>query len=160
MRPSFRGAVDAATQLAEIQVALRDQRPHVQLAGQREGWTRGLLVRGHLGEKPERQGLGASLLRRKGTVDDLKLVTDPGRALITGKWKDVGRFKGPILRALAGRAPYFHNGSAASLLHVVNFYDARFALRLTPQQKLDLVCVPANALARRAHRMLPVWPSE
>jgi len=79
------------------------------------------------------------VLRRKGTVDDLKLVTDPGRALITGKWKDVGRFKGPILRALAGRAPYFHNGSAASLLDVVNFYDARFALRLTPQRKLDLV---------------------
>src|SRR5215470_7882160 len=79
------------------------------------------------------------VLRRKGTVDDLKLVTDPGRALITGKWKDVGRFKGPILRALAGRAPYFHNGSAASLLDVVNFYDARFALGLTPQQKLDLV---------------------
>ena len=79
------------------------------------------------------------VLRKKGTVDELKIVTDPGRALITGKWKDVGRFKGPILRALAGRAPYFHNGSATTLLDVVNFYDARFALALTPQQKLDLV---------------------
>ena len=42
-------------------------------------------------------------------------VTDPGRALITGKWADIGKFKGPILRGLAGRAPYFHNGSAATL---------------------------------------------
>ena len=69
----------------------------------------------------------------------IKVVTDPGRALITGKWKDVGRFKGPILRGLAGRAPYFHNGSAATLLDAVNFYDIRFGLGLTIQQKADLV---------------------
>ena len=66
-------------------------------------------------------------------------MTDPGRALITGKWKDVGRFKGPVLRGLAGRAPYFHNGSAATLADTVNFYDQRFELHLTPQQKSDLV---------------------
>lgn len=70
---------------------------------------------------------------------DFKFVTDPGRALATGRWKDIGRFKGPILRGLAGRAPYFHNGSAASLIDVVNFYDARFGLGLTDQQKVDLV---------------------
>lgn len=38
---------------------------------------------------------------------ETRAVTDPGRALITGKWQDIGRFKGPILRGLAGRAPYF-----------------------------------------------------
>jgi hypothetical protein len=70
---------------------------------------------------------------------EIKVVTDPGRALVTGKWKDVGRFKGPILRGLAGRAPYFHNGSAATLLDVVNFYNNRFGLGLTDQQKVDLV---------------------
>jgi cytochrome c peroxidase len=70
---------------------------------------------------------------------EIKVVTDPGRALITGKWKDVGRFKGPILRGLAGRDPYFHNGAAASLRDVVNFYDMRFELHLTEQQKADLV---------------------
>jgi hypothetical protein len=77
-------------------------------------------------------------LRHK-TFGTIKVVTDPGRALITGKWKDVGRFKGPILRGLAGRAPYFHNGSAATLLDAVNFYDIRFGLGLTNQQKADLV---------------------
>jgi cytochrome c peroxidase len=76
---------------------------------------------------------------RNTTTGEIKVVTDPGRALITGKWKDIGRFKGPILRGLAGRAPYFHNGSAATLLDVVNFYDNRFGLGLTDDQKSDLV---------------------
>jgi len=40
-------------------------------------------------------------------------VTDPGRALISGKCADIDKMKGPILRGPAGRAPYFHNGSAA-----------------------------------------------
>ncbi len=77
-------------------------------------------------------------LRNK-TTGDIKIVTDPGRALITGKWKDVGRFKGPILRGLAGRGPYFHNGSAATLLDVVNFYDKRVNLNLSDQDKAGLV---------------------
>jgi cytochrome c peroxidase len=77
-------------------------------------------------------------LRNK-TSGEIKVVTDPGRALITGKWKDVGRFKGPILRGLAGRGPYFHNGSAATLLDAVHFYDTRFGLGLTDEQKADLV---------------------
>ena len=66
-------------------------------------------------------------------------TTDPGRALITGKWKDIGRFKGPVLRGLAARPPYFHNGSAADLDAVVDFYDQRFGLGLTPQERSDLV---------------------
>jgi len=66
-------------------------------------------------------------------------TTDPGRALITGKCADIGKTKGPILRGLAGRSPYFHNGSAATLDDVVNFYDQRFGLNLTEQQKSDLV---------------------
>jgi len=76
---------------------------------------------------------------RNTATGEIKIVTDPGRALITGRWKDIGRFKGPILRGLAGRAPYFHNGSAATLRDVVNFYDRRFELQLTEGQKRDLV---------------------
>ena len=66
-------------------------------------------------------------------------VTDPGRAMITGKCKDMGRFKGPILRGLASRAPYFHDGSAATLHDAVDFYDTRFNLGMTEQEKEDLV---------------------
>jgi len=59
--------------------------------------------------------------------------------LISGKCADIGKVKGPILRALAARAPYFHNGSAATLLDVVEFYNQRFNLGFTEQQKRDLV---------------------
>lgn len=66
-------------------------------------------------------------------------VTDLGKGLVNGKCADVGKLKGPILRGLAARAPYFHNGAAATLLDVVNFYDERFSLGLSDQQKSDLV---------------------
>jgi len=65
-------------------------------------------------------------------------VTDPGRALITGQCADIGKLKGPILRGLAARAPYFHNGSAATLQDVIEFYDQRFSIGLTDQDKADL----------------------
>ena len=77
-------------------------------------------------------------LRRISTGETVQ-TTDPGRAMITGKWADIGRFKGPILRALAARAPYFHNGSAATLDEVIDFYESRFHLALTPQERSDLL---------------------
>jgi hypothetical protein len=73
------------------------------------------------------------------TTHETKRTTDPGRALITGLWKDVGRLKGPVLRGLSSRAPYFHNGSAGSLGDVVDFYDKRFSIGLSPQEKKDLI---------------------
>lgn len=72
-------------------------------------------------------------------------TTDPGRALITGKWADIGKLKGPILRGLASRAPYFHNGSANSLADVITFYDKRFNVGFTAQEKADLIAF-LNAL--------------
>jgi hypothetical protein len=66
-------------------------------------------------------------------------VTDPGRALISGSCADIGKTKGPILRGLASRAPYFHNGSAATLMDAVNFYDTRFGINFSDQEKQDLV---------------------
>jgi cytochrome c peroxidase len=66
-------------------------------------------------------------------------TTDPGRAMVTGKFADVSKFKGPILRGLAARAPYFHNGSAQTLQDAVDFYDSRFQIGFTDQEKSDLV---------------------
>lgn len=77
-------------------------------------------------------------LRNKLTGEMMQ-TTDPGRALISGKWRDIGRMKGPVLRGLAARAPYFHNGSAATLEEVVDFYERRFAIGFTAQEKADLV---------------------
>jgi cytochrome c peroxidase len=76
---------------------------------------------------------------RNTQTGDLVQSTDPGLALITGKWKDIGRFKGPVLRGLAARPPYFHNGFAASLPDVVDFYNTRFAMHLSSRDKHDLV---------------------
>jgi cytochrome c peroxidase len=78
-----------------------------------------------------------STLRRLSTGETMT-TTDPGRAMVSGKWADVGKFKGPILRGLAARAPYFHNGSAASIEDAIDFYVTRFNLVLTVQEKADL----------------------
>ena len=51
----------------------------------------------------------------------------------------MNRGKGPILRGLAARAPYFHNGAAANLNELVNFYDQRFQMNLTNKQKKELI---------------------
>ncbi|HEX4275776.1 MAG TPA: hypothetical protein VHZ74_10495 [Bryobacteraceae bacterium] len=79
------------------------------------------------------------------TTGQIVQTTDPGRALISGKWADIGKVKGPVLRGLAARAPYFHNGSAGSLADVVDFYDTRFAIGFTAREKADLVAF-LNAL--------------
>jgi cytochrome c peroxidase len=66
-------------------------------------------------------------------------TTDPAKALISGLCSDFNRGKGPVLRGLAARAPYFHNGAAANLTELVNFYNQRFQMNLTPQQQSDLI---------------------
>jgi cytochrome c peroxidase len=66
-------------------------------------------------------------------------TTDPGKALITGLCSDVNRIKGPILRGLAARAPYFHNGAAQDLTQLVNFYNQRFQMNLTDEEKSELI---------------------
>jgi mono/diheme cytochrome c family protein len=50
-----------------------------------------------------------------------------------------GKYRTTPLRALARHAPYFHDGSAKTLADVVEHYDAVLRLRLTDQQKADLV---------------------
>ena len=59
--------------------------------------------------------------------------------MVTGKCADLNKVKVPGLRGLAARPPYFHNGSAASLLDVVNFYVQRFNMLMSDDQKADLV---------------------
>ena len=77
-------------------------------------------------------------LRHRATGETVQ-TTDPGRAMVTGKWNDIGKVKGPVLRALAARPPYFHDGSAATLGDVIRFYDTRFQARFTDQERADLL---------------------
>jgi hypothetical protein len=64
---------------------------------------------------------------------------DPGRALISGKCNDVGAIVMQQFRGLAARAPYFANGSAATLRELVDFYDRRYDIGFTEQERQDLV---------------------
>jgi len=66
-------------------------------------------------------------------------TSDPGKGLLTGKCSDVNRIKGPVLRGLAARAPYFHNGSAVNLNELVKFYNKRFQMNLTETHRRELV---------------------
>lgn len=76
-------------------------------------------------------------LRNNATGEVIE-TSDPGGAMESGKWADIGRFKTPGLRGLASRAPYFHNGSQRRIEDVVRFYDTRFRIGFSPQEASDL----------------------
>jgi cytochrome c peroxidase len=63
------------------------------------------------------------------------------RRLARVEWAACGwpKAQRPGAAGPAARAPYFHNGGAATLNDAVEFYNQRFNLSLTPQQKADLV---------------------
>ncbi len=63
---------------------------------------------------------------------------DPGRALVTGKCADAGAIVMQQFRGLPARAPYFSNGRANTLEEVIEFYDRRYGIGLTPSEKADL----------------------
>ena len=69
----------------------------------------------------------------------IQTTTDLGRAISTGKWVDIGKFKPPQLRGLAARAPFFHDGSAESLHDVVEFYKERFHIDFQGDEAANLV---------------------
>ena len=60
---------------------------------------------------------------------------DPVRAMRLKNHK----YRTTPLRALGQHPPYFHDGSAATLLDVVEHYDRFFGVGLSPQEKKDLV---------------------
>lgn len=64
---------------------------------------------------------------------------DPGLALTTGRCADIGRITIQDMRGLATRPPYFSNGSARTLRDIVDFYDRRYHIGFTEQDKEDLV---------------------
>lgn len=78
------------------------------------------------------------------------VTTDPGQALITGLTRDWNRFKSSNLRGLASRAPFFHNGTAATIADIVDHYDRVMnpldangnpisTPRFTEEEKADLI---------------------
>jgi cytochrome c peroxidase len=66
-------------------------------------------------------------------------TNDPGYALTTGRCADVGKITLQSLRGLSARAPYFSNGSAKDLRGIIDFYERRYRIGYTEQEKQDLV---------------------
>ena len=64
---------------------------------------------------------------------------DPGYAMTTGRCEDIGKISTQAMRGLSGRAPYFANGSAATLREIVEIYDRRYNIKYTEQEIQDLV---------------------
>jgi cytochrome c peroxidase len=75
---------------------------------------------------------------------------DPGRAAVTHRAIDTGKFKVPTLRNVAVSAPYMHDGALATLAEVIDHYAAGGRghlntdplvkpLHLSAEEKLDLV---------------------
>jgi hypothetical protein len=83
-------------------------------------------------------GMPLYTVRNKTTLE-VRQTTDPGRALRSGRWADMDRFKTPSLRGVAARAPYFHNGIAPTLDDVVIHYEVALGFAFTEQERADLV---------------------
>jgi cytochrome c peroxidase len=56
-----------------------------------------------------------------------------------GRCADVGKITLQSMRGLAARAPYFSNGLAKDLRGIVDYYDRRYSIGYTEQEKQDLV---------------------
>ena len=67
------------------------------------------------------------------------LTYDPGFALTTGRCADVGKITLQSLRGLAARPPYFSNGLAKDLRGIIDYYERRYEIGYTEQEKQDLV---------------------
>jgi cytochrome c peroxidase len=76
---------------------------------------------------------------RNKNTGETRQLTDAGGGQVTGRWSDLSRFKTPTIRALSARAPYFHNGIAATLEEVVRHYERHLGFVFTDQERVDLV---------------------
>jgi hypothetical protein len=83
-------------------------------------------------------GMPLYTVKDKATLVE-RLTTDPGRALRSGRWADMDRFKVPSLRGLSARPPYFHNGIAATLRDVVQPYETELNFAFSDEEEQDLI---------------------
>jgi len=69
----------------------------------------------------------------------LHAPSDAGTNPLLAERGSTGKYRTTPLRALWQHPPYFHDGSAATLEAVVDHYVRVLGLRLTPQERTDLV---------------------
>ena len=71
-------------------------------------------------------------------------TSDPGRGLVTGDFREFGRFDIPTLFGIAKTAPYFHDNSAADLDEVIAHYQALFRFLAFLDDTGGFFAPPAN----------------
>lgn len=71
-------------------------------------------------------------------IGKVVFTTDPGLALTTGRCKDIGKITIQSMRGMSSRAPYFANGSANSIQDLVDFYERRYDMKFSEQEKQDI----------------------
>ncbi len=77
-------------------------------------------------------------VQNKNDTTQTRMTCDLGRATGSRLWADIGAFRAPPLRGLAARAPYFHDGQAEEIKDVIKYFDSRFNINLSRQEKRDL----------------------
>jgi hypothetical protein len=93
----------------------------------------------HVSQAKFRQpGMPLYTVRNRTTLAE-RQTTDPGRALRSGLWIDMDKFKVPSLRGLSARAPYFHNGIATTLQDVVHHYETELNFEFSEEEEQDLI---------------------
>lgn len=92
------------------------------------------------------RNIGGNLFQRFGVMGDYfaahgtETAADYGRYNVTGREEDRYMFKVPSLRNVAGTAPYFHDGSAATLDEAVRvMVEYQLGRLVTPEQITQLV---------------------
>jgi cytochrome c peroxidase len=122
------------------------------LAGDRDALTRpereGLRVFLNVGCMVCHTGplLGGSMFEKVGVVEPWPNQTDTGRASITHAPNDQMMFKVPTLRNVAETAPYFHDGSAATLEDAVRAMGRhQLGLELT-EAEISAICTWLRSL--------------
>jgi hypothetical protein len=88
--------------------------------------------------KLRKTGMPLYTVKNKATTQE-RQTTDPGRALRSGRWVDMDKFKVPSLRGVVARAPYFHNGIAPTLKDVVRHYESELGFKFSDEEREDLV---------------------
>jgi cytochrome c peroxidase len=108
---------------------------------------------------------------------DGKMLRDSGRACVTKKGNDLGRFKIGALRNVAITAPYMHNGMFKTLRQVIDYYNdpdkivshsinrdtlLNTPMGLTEQEKTDLesflVSLTDKRFAGKLKKLRPLAP--
>ena len=116
------------------------------------------LARSAMAAARDESGNSMSSLTRHERASEL------GRFVVTGNTLDVGAFRTPSLRNVELTAPYFHDGSAATLEDVVKFYvkggnenlnrDWQLEpVALSPEEQRDLVEFLKSLTSDEARRL-------